>query len=71
MKPRIVAAAEAEMRQAAEWYDSQRTGLGSEFLLAVDEAIQQIGLAPERFPRLETVAEAESLRRHLLKKKVA
>ena len=66
MKLRIEAAADAETRQAAQWYEQQRAGLGIEFLAAVDEAIQQIGRSPERFPRLETLPEEEVVRRHLL-----
>lgn len=68
MKLRIEAAAEAETREAAEWYERQRPGLGLEFLVAVDAAIQLICLSPERSPRLETVPEEESVRRHLLKR---
>jgi plasmid stabilization system protein ParE len=68
MKLRIESAAEAETQEAAEWYERQRPGLGLEFLVAVDEAIQRIGLSPERFPRLETVPDEESVRRHLLKR---
>ena len=66
MNLRIEATAEAEAREAAEWYEQQRTGLGLEFLVAVDQAIQQIGVAPERFPRLETLPDEELVRRHLL-----
>ena len=55
-----------QTRQAAQWYEQQRAGLGIEFLAAVDEAIQQIGRSPERFPRLETLPEEGFVRRHVL-----
>jgi plasmid stabilization system protein ParE len=38
---RIQSHAEAEAGQAAEWYESQQPGLGVEFLLELDAAIER------------------------------
>jgi plasmid stabilization system protein ParE len=66
MTLRIEAAAEAEAMEAAQWYERQRTGLGLEFLVAVDEAIQQIVRSPQRFPLLESLPDQSSVHRCLL-----
>lgn len=42
--------AEAELDEAAAWYDEQREGLGGEFIAAVDARIHQIVEAPKRWP---------------------
>jgi plasmid stabilization system protein ParE len=39
--------ADAEYRRAGRWYESQRTGLGLEFLDAVDAAIRRIADWPQ------------------------
>ena len=46
----IRAAAEADLREAEEWYDRQRFGLGGEFLISVAEALTRLEQSPERFP---------------------
>ena len=38
--------AERELEAARDWYESQRTGLGREFILAVDAAVADIGQTP-------------------------
>jgi len=43
-------AAVLELEQAATWYDTQRAGLGAEFLDAVDIKIDRILEAPRRWP---------------------
>lgn len=40
---RISEEAEAEMAEAARWYETHRAGLGTEFLDAVDTAVSKIG----------------------------
>ena len=47
---RILAEAEAELGDAAEWYEARREGLGSQLLATVDEALCQIRDSPEAFP---------------------
>jgi hypothetical protein len=37
--------------RAAEWYEDRRTGLGEELIAAVENAVQLIREAPERWPR--------------------
>lgn len=66
MKLRIVSEAEAEMRGAAAWYEKQCEGLGAEFLVAVDSAIQRIARSPEMAPPLETLPDQRAIRRVVL-----
>jgi plasmid stabilization system protein ParE len=48
---RVDAAARAELRAAARWYDRQRAGLGRELIAAVDEAMQRMSrLGPDCRP---------------------
>lgn len=44
------AAARAEFTDAAEWYETQRPGLGDSFIAEVQNVIDVIGVHPERFP---------------------
>jgi plasmid stabilization system protein ParE len=52
MTPRLVvrSAAEADIAAAALWYEERATGLGTEFLRAVDVTLAEIRRLPERFP---------------------
>ena len=43
-------AAEAELEAAYYWYEERREGLGHDFLLCVEEAIDRILRTPELFP---------------------
>jgi len=43
--------AEQEYCEAATWYESQSSGLGTTFIAAVDAAIETISRDPERFQR--------------------
>lgn len=43
-------AAEADLREAHEWYETQRPGLGDEFLVSIAEALTRLESDPERFP---------------------
>jgi plasmid stabilization system protein ParE len=43
---RIGAEAEAELAEAARWYEMHRAGLGTEFLGAVDSAVARIAETP-------------------------
>lgn len=42
--------AESEFYDAIVWYEQQRKGLGSEFFLCVDEAIERIRKNPGLYP---------------------
>jgi toxin ParE1/3/4 len=39
--------AEADLADAKQWYDQQRAGLGDQFLLCVDAALERIRRMPE------------------------
>jgi hypothetical protein len=41
--------AQAEIDQAAAWYEGRREGLGNQFLARVDEAISRIEISPEGY----------------------
>jgi toxin ParE1/3/4 len=43
-------AAQADLREAREWYDRRREGLGNEFLLAVADAMVALEETPQRQP---------------------
>ena len=51
MKPvRFLLPAELEMLDAARYYNLQALGLGDDFLIKIDSAVQDIGSNPERWP---------------------
>ena len=54
MTPRLVVRpqAAAELLEAQQWFDEQRTGLGQEFGLEVDLTISEVLIRPESFPRV-------------------
>ena len=54
MTPRFVfhPAARDELREALDWYDAQRAGLGAELLDIVRAAIDRIGEFPELYPEV-------------------
>ena len=50
MNPVIIRpAAAAEIDEAYLWYETQRTGLGEEFLAAVNRELERIGEMPELY----------------------
>jgi plasmid stabilization system protein ParE len=51
VKAVLLAEAEAELGDAAAWYDEQREGLGDELLVVVQESLLVISEAPEAWPR--------------------
>ena len=42
-------AAHAELKEAKAWYEDQREGLGAEFALNIEEAIERISKNPELY----------------------
>jgi plasmid stabilization system protein ParE len=42
--------AEADLEQAAGWYDDERPGLGARFLADVHQVFTRIGETPQQFP---------------------
>ena len=41
--------AESDMEEVQAWYDQQRTGLGADFLLCVEETLDRIVRNPEMY----------------------
>ena len=46
----VRAEAEADLAQAFDWYERQRTGLGHEFLAQVRQAFRQVVASPTHHP---------------------
>jgi toxin ParE1/3/4 len=44
------AAADADLTEIHSWYESQRPGLGNEFLLSVADAMQRLEDSADRYP---------------------
>ncbi len=47
---RFFSAAYGDIRAAIDWYESQRPGLGAEYIEAVDRAIAAVVENPQAFP---------------------
>jgi len=50
MNLRVLTVADAELREAARWYENRRLGLGIEFTNAVEQVFEIIEQQPLRFP---------------------
>ena len=63
--PRFIVrpAAEADIEQAALWYELRAIGLGAEFLRAVDVCFEQIRRSPESFQQIYKNARRARIRR--------
>jgi len=63
--PRFIVrpAAEAEIAEAALWYEARSFGLGADFLRAVDVCFWEIQRTPDRFPQVYRQARKALLRR--------
>jgi toxin ParE1/3/4 len=59
--------ADAEMAEAARWYEAHRVGLGTEFLQAVDDAVVRIAEAPALGSPVPGVAD-ETIRRRAVRR---
>ncbi len=57
------AAARLEFAEATVWYEKQRPGLGKEFVLEFDDALQRAQANPERFQKVRDEARKIRLRR--------
>jgi toxin ParE1/3/4 len=55
--------ADADLVEAYEWYERQREGLGADFLLCFEEALQQVRRYPELFPRVRKTVRRGFIRR--------
>lgn len=45
--------AEADVAEAYGWYEAQRPGLGDDFLLCIEAALEAIGDRPQSFPLID------------------
>jgi toxin ParE1/3/4 len=61
--PVISPEAEADLEEAKAWYDRQRTGLGDEFMLCVEDALDRVLRMP-----LATAPIFEDVRRVLVRR---
>jgi plasmid stabilization system protein ParE len=52
MAVRLRRAAQSEYDDAADWYESRRTGLGVRFVAALQQTIQAIADLPDRYPEV-------------------
>lgn len=52
-----------DVREAFLWYEAQRPGLGWEFSLCVEDAIERVRDRPESFPLVERLARRAAVRR--------
>jgi plasmid stabilization system protein ParE len=59
----VGAAAEADVLDAALWYEQRSPGLGTEFLAAVEGTLAEIAAMPERYPVVRGEARRALLRR--------
>ena len=55
--------AEADVREAAFWYEGKREGLGAEFTLELDALYDRIAQSPRQFPEIGDGARRALLRR--------
>lgn len=49
---RLAPEVEGDLRDAFEWYEQHRRGLGEEFLSCVEVILQQVSRTPSRLPRI-------------------
>ena len=66
MRPRVLKEAEAELLEAAIWYEGHREGLGWEFYECIVETCKSIGKDPLRFPVYEGTTLSREVRRALV-----
>lgn len=55
--------AEEDIRDAAQWYEGERVGLGREFTRAVRALLATVAREPERYPRARAEVRRALLRR--------
>ena len=56
-------AAAADIEEAFLWYEERRSGLGDEFLEAVQSALEKVAAHPTRYPAIHRDAHRVLLRR--------
>lgn len=63
IRPFFRKAARLEYDEAAIWYESQKIGLGDEFVLEIERALQMACDKPQRFPNVLTNVQRIRIRR--------
>ena len=63
MKLRLLDAAQRDIAETAEYYDSRQRGLGDKFIDTVESTLLRIEVSPESFAPLETLPAAFGYRR--------
>lgn len=56
MRVRLARLAQGDIADASEWYDTQRKGLGTRFIDAVDRVLARVGDNPMQFPAVHASA---------------
>lgn len=60
--------AQAEIREAADWYDERRPGLGDEFLALVESTLELIERYPRRYGTVPDAPPTREVRRRILQR---
>ena len=63
-------AAKSEFEDAAARYDEQRSGLGEEFAIEIEQTIARAAAAPERYPIVYCESCTEQFRIHKYKRRL-
>ena len=63
MQVRFRLEAASDIASARDWYDQQRSGLGSDFVEALEEVVQLVSEFPDAFPEIATGLRRAILRR--------
>jgi hypothetical protein len=66
LKLRLHRLAEAEIREAAQWYEARGQGLGKRFLADVRSSLERLESDPLQYATLETTSKSLRLQRILL-----
>ncbi len=65
MTLRVLSEAEEEAREAAQWYENRRAGLGQDFLDALARAFEEIERNPQAFQQVTVQDPARQVRRYV------
>jgi toxin ParE1/3/4 len=60
--------AQAEILEAADWYDLQDAGLGDEFLAEIESAMSLVSSCPDVWPAWPNSSRRPPIQRYLLKR---
>ena len=68
MKLKLLPEADADIREAAGWYEDREPGLGVDFTRRVRSVLGEIEANPDRYAALETNRSKRNIRRYLLER---